>query len=360
MSGSGSSSPRVTITQIADELGVTPATVSNAFNRPNQLSPALRERVLETAARLGYRGPDPAARSMRRGRLASLGILYTDRLHYAFDDRAFVLVLKGIALAAEEVHFGLTLMPGAPKQVRDPAAVGAAVVDGFLVYSMADDDPLVAAVLDRHLPVVVIDAPLLPGIPRVGIDDSMAAHGAVQHLLELGHRRFGIIAGELALERRSGPAGPERQDAATFAVNRERLRGYMEALATVGIARDQVPVEEVEGGIEEETRAATRRLLRREPRPTAILAMSDRMALAVLEAARGTGLSVPHDLSVVGFDDIPEASSAVPSLTTVSQPHTEKGLQAGRLLIAQLGRESFPPAVMLPTRLTLRYSTASP
>jgi DNA-binding LacI/PurR family transcriptional regulator len=209
---------RVTITDIAAEVGVTPATVSNAFNRPDQLSPALRQRVLAAAARMGYPGPDAAARSMRRGRLRAIGVLYTDRLSYAFADPAFVLFLQGLALAAEAAAMGMTLLPGAPRETRDPAAVRTVVVDGFVVYSMADDDPLVAAALERRLPLVVADSPRLRDVPYVGIDDEGAARAAAAHLLALGHRRFGVIAGELLLDRRSGPADATRQAAAAFGV----------------------------------------------------------------------------------------------------------------------------------------------
>ena len=351
---------RVTIVDIAAELGVTPTTVSNAFNRPDQLSPALRERVLATAARLGYRGPEAAARSLRRGRLPTLGVLYADRLVNAFADAAFVLFLEGLARAAEEADLALTLIPGLARGAREPAAVGAAVVDGFVVYSMADDDPLVAAALARRLPLVVADSPRLSGVPHVGIDDRGAARAAAAHLLGLGHRRIAVVAGELLLDRRPGPSDPARQAAATFGVNRDRLGGYAVAVAAAGLDWTAVPVEEVTEGLEREARAAAARLFALRPRPTALLVMSDRMALDVLEAAREAGFAVPGDLSVVGFDDIPAAARATPPLTTVRQPHVEKGLAAGRLLIAQLEGRGADDPVRLPTELIVRGSTGPP
>jgi DNA-binding LacI/PurR family transcriptional regulator len=350
----------VTIVDIAAALGVTPATVSNAFNRPDQLSPALRERVLETATRLGYLGPDAAARSMRRGRLRAIGVLYTDRLSYAFADPAFVLFLEGLALAAENAALGMTLIPGAPKAHRDPAAVGAAVVDGFVVYSMADDDPLVAAAAARRLPMVLVDSPRLPGVPYVGIDDEGAARAAAELLLALGHRRFGVVSGELRLDRRAGPADLERQASATYGVNRARLRGYAAALATAGVDWAGVAVEEAPEGLEGEAREAATRLLARVPRPTALLAMSDRLARGAIEGAREAGWAVPADLSVVGVDDDPGAARTVPALTTVRQPHVAKGRAAGELLVAQLeGRRPEDPR-LLSTELVVRGTTAPP
>lgn len=349
----------MTISRIADELGVTPTTVSNAFNRPDQLSPALRERVLETARRLGYPGPDAAARSMRRGRLPALGVLYADRLSNAFADQAFVAFLKGVSLAAEEAGCALMLIPGTAEAMSGAAGIALAVLDGFIIYSMADDDPQVRAVIGRRLPVVVADSPDITGVPRVGIDDEQAARQAAEHLLALGHRRFGILAGELGLDRRSGAADAVRQAAASYGVNRSRLRGYFAALAAAGIDPTTVPVEEVSDEIEHHAFAATAKLLTAARRPTALLAMSDRMALVALEAATHRGLAVPQDVSVIGFDDVPDAARAVPPLTTVHQPHVEKGRLAGMLLIGQLRGEHIESPQLLTTRLVVRGSTGS-
>ncbi|HYH13421.1 MAG TPA: LacI family DNA-binding transcriptional regulator [Thermomicrobiales bacterium] len=351
---------RVTITDIARQLGVTPTTVSNAFNRPDQLSPALRERILDTAMHMGYLGPDAAARSMRRGRLAAIGVLYADRLSNAFADPAFVLFLKGFALMAEGAGLGMTLIPGYPNETREPASVSSAVVDGFVVYSMADDDPFVATALARRLPIVTVDSPHLPKVPFVGIDDEGAARTAAEHLVRLGHRHVGVLSGELTLARRSGPAGPAEQRAATFGVNRARLKGYAAALADAGIDWSAVPVEEVSDILEIEARNTTRRLLARDPRPTALLAMSDRIARAALEVAMELGMRVPEDLSIVGFDDDPEAARATTPLTTVRQPHVDKGKAAARLLIDQLAGRTAEGSQSLPIQLVVRESTAPP
>jgi DNA-binding LacI/PurR family transcriptional regulator len=351
---------RVTIVDIARRLGVTPATVSNAFNHPDQLSAALRAEVLSTATAMGYLGPDPAARGMRRGRLRTLGVLYSDTLANAFADPAFVLVLQGLAGAAEEAGVGMTLLPGWPRETRRPATVQDAMVDGFVIYSMADDDPLVAAAVARRLPLVIIDSPRLPDALCVGIDDEAAAHTAADHLVALGHRRFGIISGELSHARRSGQAGDAAQAAASYGVNRSRLRGYQSALTAAGIDWRDVVVEEAANEPEREAAAAAARLLSRARPPTALLAMSDRLARGALAGIQGLGLGVPADVSLVGFDDDPEAKHSVPALTTIAQPHVEKGRIAGQLLIDLLRgkRPASPPA--LPTHLVVRTSTAPP
>src|SRR5918997_1322951 len=198
---------RATLKEVAAEVGVSPATVSNAYNRPDQLSPELRERVLETARRLGYSGPDAMARGLRRRRAGAVGVLYEDRLSYAFADPAAVLFLQGVSVATGEGGLGLLLLSGAPGEERDPEAISGAVVDGFVVYSMSDEDPLVSAALERRLPVVLVDQPSIGKLPFVGIDDEGAARAAAEHLVDLGHRRFGVVSFALAPEPSGGLAG---------------------------------------------------------------------------------------------------------------------------------------------------------
>jgi DNA-binding LacI/PurR family transcriptional regulator len=351
---------RATLKEVAAEVGVSPATVSNAYNRPDQLSPELRERVLETARRLGYSGPDAMARGLRRRRAGAVGVLYEDRLSYAFADPAAVLFLQGVSVATEEAGLGLLLLSGAPGEERDPEAISGAVVDGFVVYSMSDEDPLVEAALKRRLPVVLVDQPRTGGLPFVGIDDEGAARAAAEHLVGLGHRRFSVVSFALAPEPAGSLADVDRQEAATYSLTRSRLRGYATAIEAAGLSWEDVPVYEHFENVPEEGRKAAESLLTQEPRPTAILALSDQLALGALDAARRFGLSVPEDVSVVGFDDVPDAARATPPLTTVHQPHVEKGLLAGRLLITQLRDEELPSPELLPTRLVVRGSTAPP
>ena len=351
---------RATLKEVAAELGVAPSTVSNAYNRPDQLSVALRERVFETAKRLGYAGPDPLARGLRRRRAGAVGVLYENRLSYAFADPAEVLFLQGVSMVTEEEGLGLLLLSGAPGEERHPEVITGAVVDGFVLHSMAEDDPLVDAALGRRLPTVLVDQPRLGDLPVVSIDDEAAARSAAEHLVDLGHRRFGVVAFALAPGVRDGIAGLDRQEAATYRVSRSRLRGYAAAIADAGLSWAEVPVYECAENVPERGRIAAEALLARDPQPTAILTFSDQLALGALEAARSRGLSVPRDLSVVGFDDVPEAARATPPLTTIQQPHVGKGMLAGRTLLAQLRGEEAPSPALLPTRLVVRGSTARP
>src|SRR3954470_20929146 len=136
---------RATLASLAAELKVSRTTISNAYNRPDQLSADLRERVLDTARRLGYAGPDPVARSLRTRRAGAIGLIFTETLSYAFRDPAAVAFLEGLGLACESAGAGLLLVPAAPGDATGAGVVHRAAVDGFVVYSMPRDDPHVLA-----------------------------------------------------------------------------------------------------------------------------------------------------------------------------------------------------------------------
>jgi DNA-binding LacI/PurR family transcriptional regulator len=336
-------------------------TISNAYRRPDQLSPALRERVFEVAARLGYAGPDPVARSLRRSRTDVVGVVYSNPLSYAFEDAAAVAFLAGLGGATEEAGLGLLLVPAAAGRVgeRGPGAAAEAAVDGFVVYSMADDEPLLLAALGRRLPAVVVDQPVRGGIPYVGIDDRAGAREAAGHLLELGHERIGVITSGLSADGREGFADGGRQKGATCRICRERLAGYGAALSGAGLPWGDVPVYECPGSEEVMGLRAAEALLSRRTRPTALLCFSDRLALGAMEAARGMGLSVPDDLSIVGFDDAPIIARAA-SLTTVRQDHRGKGRAAGEMLAVLLRGEETRGPVIFEARLVERGTTGPP
>ena len=351
------------MTRVAEELGVSSMTISNAYNHPERVSESLREQIFETAERLGYAGPDPVARSLRRQKTNLAGVFYSNPLSYAFDDAAQVLFLKGVATATEKAGMGLVLVPGSlgssPNE-RASAAMDAAV-DGFVVYSIAEDDPLVEAALRRRLPTVIADQPLLEDVPFVGIDNESAAREVARHLVDLGHEKFGVVSFSIAAaDRAPGIADSRRQQSATLRVTRARLAGYEAVLEGAGLPWRGVPVYECFGSSKALGREAADTLLSQDPPLTAILALSDQLALGIIEAAKERGLSVPEDLSVAGFDDVPEAATSRPPLTTVHQDHTKKGELAGRLLVAQLREEETEDTDLLPARLVVRGSTGRP
>lgn len=356
---------RITLQIVADELGCSAKTVSNAFSRPDQLSPATRQRVLSTAARMGYAGPDPVAAGLRRGRVGALGFVYANSLTYAFEDPVTVELLAGTSAAAESTGNSLVLVPGSASAESSSAAIRAAVIDGVLIFSFADDAPLLDAVLGRRLPSVVIDQPAPEQLARrapesapawIGIDDGAAARLAAEHVLSLGHRELGVVTFGLSRQPIRGLADERAQEAATYGVSRRRLQGYRAAVTEAGLDWSRVPVAAGTNSTVAEGAAATDLLLARSPRPTALLCMSDRLAEGAILAARRHGLQIPRDLSIVGFDDA--SSAAELGLTTVRQPNRHKGELAAQALLALIDGRPVKPVQKLPTELVLRSSTA--
>jgi DNA-binding LacI/PurR family transcriptional regulator len=330
-----------TLAAVADHLGVSRTTVSNAYNRPDQLSPALRERVLAAARELGYGGPDPVARSLRRGRAGSLGLVFDHHLRYIFSDPAAVLFLGGVAAGCEEAGTGLALVPQLPEGAAE--VVRSALVDGYVMFCTPEEDERLEAVRARGLPYVLVDySPDVAG-PRVNVDDRGGARAAAQHLVDLGHRRLGVVLPPGSLEVPA--SGPRWR----WFIRHERLEGWRAPLEEAGVDLSAVAVESALGTDLDAGHRAAATLLDRAARPTAIVCFSDVLALGVLAAARERGIRVPQELSVVGFDDIAEAAGA--ALTTVHQPHAAKGERAVTLLTE--GGDD----VVLPTELVVRAST---
>jgi DNA-binding LacI/PurR family transcriptional regulator len=355
--GSSNDPPR-TLNELAKLLGVSGATVSNAFNRPDQLSAGLRERILKAAQEVGYVGPDPTARALSRGKRGMVGLVFTEQLSYAFSDPAAVLILEGLARACEEAETGLLLVPvtagGDGSSVR---AVNGASVDGLALYSLPDGDPAVGAALARSIATVVIDQPLVAGVPYVGHDHRSAARIALAHLFELGHRRVGVLAYRLTPERHKGELTREQQLTAGYHHTRARLEGYEDALRAVGLSWDSLCFFESESNDPAGSAATAAEMLQVDEYPTAILTDSDQLAIGALQAAAEAGLQVPVDLSVVGMDDIPASSMVTPALTTIRQPLMEKGRTAGQIL---LGQRSGRRRIVFPVELIERDSTAPP
>lgn len=367
-SSAASSKRRVTLKDIAKALDIAPSTVSNAYNRPDQLSEALREKILATADTLGYVGPNPMARSLRKGVTNTIGVVYPSSLSYAFTNPVAGLFVQGIALEVERQGYTLLLMGGEKGHTTstDPLAPTTANVDGFIVHCFAEGDDLLQAALARSLPTVLVDQPQhdereAQAVAVVGVDDEAGAYAAAQHVLELGHRQLGIISLEFDLHPKRAIIDTTRQNQARYGPTRARLQGYQRAVKEAGLTwEDSVRVFECSDNRPQDGQYAAEVLFDSDLPPTAILTMSDQMALGVLEAARARNLRVPEDVSVVGFDDMPSAAQARPALTTVHQPHIDKGKHAGRLLLVQLQTGQGLESIRLPTRLVVRQSTAAP
>jgi alanine racemase len=338
-------SRRATIADVAREAGVSKAAVSFAFNSPERLNDDTVARIRGVATDLGYH-PHPVARMLTARQTSTVGILTPRPLGEVFGNPFFALFAEGVSEVTEDEGYGLLFI--SPLLGSIERALERATVDGVVVIGLEEDHPEVEAIRRAGLPMVIVDAAAWEEHGAVLVDEEAGASAAASHLLELGHRDVLVVA--------LGPGEPRR--AASHGVVGRRLAGYERALAGAGVVlSDELLVAAsatFEGG-----ESAFLQAWRQGQRPTAVLAMSDAIAIGVLGAARELGLSVPGELSVVGFDDLPVSRFTDPALTTVHQPVRRKGSEAARLLLATVAGRP-PPArthEVLPTRLVVRGST---
>jgi DNA-binding LacI/PurR family transcriptional regulator len=354
---------KVTLMTVARAVGVSPTTVSNAYNRPHKLSPALRERILGAARDLGYPGPNPAARSLRRGRAGSIGLLFGEALTYAFQDPGAVEFLRGLAEGTARHNTVLQLIAALDADRREGASLLAnAIVDGLVVWTLPDRHPLLRLARERNIPLVIHGSPRLEGVPFVGIDDRAAAQAAAEHLLHLGHRSLTVVSQPFGPSRRARHRDPAKIGRPGYRVTRERLAGYQAAANAATPQSAALDIYEVAVNSRDEGHRAALALLQASPRPTAVLAMSDELAIGVLAAARELDLRVPHDVSVVGWDDSPSARASDPALTTVSQSLYDQGRMCARLVITAIRGEIAANDLvhLAPWQLITRDSTGPP
>lgn len=348
---------RVTLQTVADRVGVSRMTVSNAFSRPDQLSAELRARVLAAAADLGYVGPDPAARALARGSAGAVGVLFTDS-QGAFRDPIAAEFFASVAEALEPTGLALSLLPTTTSGPR--VAARDVPMDAALVYACAGETEALAWLERRRVPLVFVDQdPTVPGASSVLLDDRPGARAAAQHLLDLGHRRIALLT--TAHGQPPGPV-PDAAHAGVGYVSRERVEGWMSALGPAGA--DVVAVN-LDDNLEEDALEAARTTLTLPDRPTGVLCFSDVVAWAVVRVAHELGLSVPGDVSVVGYDDSVLARTVTPALTTVRQDLDAKGRAAARAIERVVATPGAPPParppapehVVVPTQLVVRAST---
>ena len=327
-----------TIREVAESAGVSYATVSHVINNTRVVSQETRERVLAAMSALNYR-PNALARSLRQGKTNTMGLVLPDSANPFFaeisrsiEDEAFKkgysVFLCNTELDTQRELFYVDVL--SKKQV-----------DGIIFVAAGDQPDSLDYLVWRNLPVVMIDR----DVPNVVVDAVLTDHQlggylATRHLLELGHTRIACIAGP-----------------SSITPSAERIIGYRNALEQAGLAYDGSLVirgdYHARSGFE-----ITHTILQMKPRPTAIFAMNDLMALGALRAAAEAGCSIPGDLAIVGYDDLELAHFTNPPLTTIAQPKKEIGTQAVRLLIDRMSQKSRPPSrLVLPPELIVRRST---
>ena len=337
---------RVTLKTVAEALGVSAATVSNAYNRPDQLSEERRREILAKAEELGYVGPDASARALRRGKTNAVGVILTGRLSYAFSDPYAIGFLAGLSEVLEKARTSITLLPIEDDALEtDVTAMREAAVDAVTGLCLAEDHAGYLLARARGLPVATTHISEDPDTAFVAIDDTQAGALIGEHLFALGHRRVGVIVDTM---KPSGidPAQLAPREVTCIDCN-ARLTGLLSALPGV-----EVTVVTAGHNAESSGRRGAEWLLDQPEPPTAIVAMSDVLALGVIDVVTDRGHSVPGDVSVAGFDDIPAAAGR--GLTTIRQPIAEKGRQIGELL---LNPERPNRQIILDCELIVRTST---
>jgi LacI family transcriptional regulator len=337
---------RVTIGDVASRAGVSIATVSRVVNSRYGVAADTIVRVQEVIDELGYES-SLVARSLRSQRTNVVGILVSGVEPFSAE------LLKGAGRAVQDSDYELVIYSGGMSgregwERRSLSRLSGTLTDGIILVT-----PTVVEV-EASGPVVAVDPHVGgSGMPTVDSQNFEGAVAATRHLLELGHRRIGFLAGR-----------PDLESA------RRREAGYRAALAEAGVPFERALV--AEGGFTEETaEAPAHTLLTLADRPTAIFAANDLSAIQVVRTAGELGLRVPADLSVVGFDNIPESALTDPPLTTVDQSIQAMGREAVRILIDLIehpdrrdpernGGDGGPPHVTLPTELVVRRSSAPP
>jgi DNA-binding LacI/PurR family transcriptional regulator len=342
----------IRLAEVAEAAGVSRGTASNVFSKPELVREELRERVHEAARALGYAGPSPKGRLLRTGKVNAIGFVADQPLEYFFTDPWARRLLIEVSQLCDARGAGLALV-----SVTEERTTGwnieSALVDGFLL-SGSGREFLIEMSHRRGLPFVSLSLNANdPDLPAICVDDFGGAYTAARHVLALGHRRIAALSFDAG--QGPGPVAPEEVRAVPSINVRERARGYWAALAEAGIPEDQMPIHAMrrsEGGRVDEVMAA----LFAEPSsaPTALLAMSDHLALSAMAWLSVRGLQVPDDVSVVGFDGVPQAAHSVPPLTTMEQPYRALAKRA----VAAILDDALPDGrEVLPLQLVVRGST---
>jgi LacI family transcriptional regulator len=330
----------LTIEHIASLAQVSRSTVSRVLNNHPGVRSTVRQRVQQIIHEHNY-APQAAARSLASSRTSTIGVLIPRSAAVSLADPFIASMIQALFEAcAQQGYFGLLAMltadmePGFYDRI-----LRSRHFDGVIMFSSDIDDPILPLLIKDGGPLVLIGRhPYFVNVPSVDVENREGAREAVAHLIRLGHRRIGVINGQLQME-----AAQARRD------------GYKQALLEAGIAIESELM--VEGDYSEPTAyAAMLKLLDLAPPPTAVFAASDTMAIGALRAIRDRGMRVPEDVALIGYDDLPLAAHATPPLTSVNQPVSDMGAHAVRLLVEQIRDEEPGGSVRLPARLVVRES----
>ncbi len=319
---------KITLKSIARELGVTHTTVSNAFNNPGKLSESLRKRIIDYAHSVNFFGPDNLGRALRTGKSDAIGVIFNDTLSYVFTDSHDVQLMQGIAGECDRKGVSIILIPLHIGQGARASVINTAV-DGYILNATHNNDQIIAKALSKNLPVVTTDFKI-PSHSSVSIDNDRAMREICLHLLEKGHREFGIISFP-SLQGRKGVMPLSQRVSGDNQVMITRVNACVATFREWNIDLNKCFLCETN---HHETfgEIAARDLLISNPDITAFICLSDRFAQGAINYCRKSGLSVPGNIAVTGFDNIHRPADEI-GLTTISQDPVKKGEIAAALLL---------------------------
>ncbi|HEX5590440.1 MAG TPA: LacI family DNA-binding transcriptional regulator [Candidatus Limnocylindrales bacterium] len=333
--------PRPTSADVASRAGVSRTTVSLVLNeRGGSIPEPTRRRVYDAARALGYH-PHHSARGLAGGRTQTIALVLRQSAEQVAEDALLTETLRGIAGAARAADLRVLIEPLMPGEAYSDL-VRSGRADGLVVSGPLFDDPELRDLVGDGFPVVIQGNAADVAAPSVDVDNVTSARTAVEHLIDLGHRRIACIT--------NAPL--------VYTAAADRLEGYREALLIGGLTYDEALVAEGTYDAASGHRAAARLLASTDF--TALFVASDVVALGAMRGLREAGLVIPRDVSVVGFDDIALAEHFDPPLTSVRVPARAIGEAAGRVLVDRIAGQVVPVRTILPTELVIRESTATP
>jgi DNA-binding LacI/PurR family transcriptional regulator len=350
------SKPRATLKSIAADLGITHTSVAHAFNNPEKISDALREKILKHAKSVNYHGPNPAARSLRTGRCGAIGIIFNDNLGYAFSDAHDLEFLKGVSSVCEEFATNIVLIPLRNPTVN-PHELISAMVDGYILNATYKSNPSTQQALTMGLPAVLVDFENSDHI-SVLANDADAMKEITEHILSLGHKHIAVIT--FPLERGSRRLFTLDEDLKSDNYNvTQRILGCRRAIEESDVESSSVIVLEALNGEKGGTDAA-QKLLGINPLITAFICLSDRLAYGAMSGCNALGLDVPSRISVTGFDGMNQWAGGqdLPPLTTIRQDAFDKGAKAARALLSKDEANTNSKTIKVDTTMVIDGSTA--
>ena len=342
---------KLTLKDVAERLSVSTATISNAFNRPDQLSAELRDKILSECEAMGYFGPNAAARSLRTGRTGIVGIVLSDRLSYSVSDPVASQFLKGMAEVFDAHEYNMLLLSSNPLEQDAQSRMQASMVDGFIVYGHKPQQCANAPWLLPNKNIITVDG-FIAGCTSVNVENYKGARDITAHALRHSPEKIAILGLALIDSNRVCRIQKDELFDEAASISIQRLHGYFDALNENGYGVSPENIWNIPENTHKAAYQAAREALMTLNRPQLLLCMSDRIAIAAVQVALQMGLRVPEDLQVVGFDGIPESANLHPSITTVHQQSETKGKIAAELFLGL--REA--KDVVLETEIVIRES----